>query len=113
MSERETPLMRAIRLAVNRSGLARIVRNNTGFDREHKVRYGLGVGGADLVGLIIGTGRVLALEVKTSSGRATADQERWIAAVNRLGGYAAVVRSVESAIAHVQAAANTGRASDE
>lgn len=90
--------MRQIREAVNLTGRARLVRNQVGFDQERKLRYGLGIGSADLVGVIPG-GRLFALEVKTSAGRTTPEQLAWLRAVRRWGGFAAIVRSVDDAIA--------------
>ncbi len=100
----EASVLRAVRRAVNLDGRVRLVRNNTGFDLERRVRYGLGTGGADLVGLIRATGRGIALEVKTDSGRLSRDQQTWLAAFRRCGGFAAVVRSPDEAIAAVDRA---------
>lgn len=95
----ESTTMRLIRQAVNLDGRARIVRNNVGFDEGHRVRYGLGVGSADLVGILIGSGRGFALEVKTDTGRISKEQAAWLRAFRRNGGFGAVVRSVTDAIA--------------
>lgn len=100
---RETIIMRNIRLAVNRTGRARVVRNNVGLDATSGVRYGLGIGSADLVGMLR-SGRVFALEVKSGPGRLTTEQRAWIAAVRRWGGFATVVRSVEDALAALERA---------
>ena len=97
---RETSLMRAIRAAVNVLPGARFWRNNVGVDSERGVRYGLGIGSADLVGVVHGT--FVALEVKTTTGRVSDDQTRWLDAVRRCGGVAEVVRSVEDAVRVVQ-----------
>ena len=70
-------------------------------------RAGLGVGIADLVGIVTtvsGVGRFVGLEVKTSTGRPSANQKRWLAAVLRFGGFAAIVRSPEEARAAVEKA---------
>jgi hypothetical protein len=68
---------------------------------------GLGVGSSDLIGwrsVVIGpehVGRTLAvfcaLEVKTPRGRATAEQEAFVATVQRMGGIGGVVRSEDEA----------------
>ncbi len=100
---RETQLMQAIRYAVNRTGRARLMRNSVGYDAEARVRYGLGVGSADLVGMLRG-GRVFVLEVKTASGRTTSEQQAWLDTVRRFGGFAAVVRSVDDALAALERA---------
>ncbi len=99
--------MRAIRQAVNLDGRARLVRNNTGVGRalsgEAKIRFGLGNGGADLVGMLRG-GRAFAIEVKTPVGRLRPDQKAWSAAFQAWGGFYAVARSVDEAIAAVDRA---------
>ena len=56
---------------------------------------GLFVGSADLIGWH--HGRFLSLEVKSSTGRPTADQINWRDQVNLAGGIAGIVRSVEEA----------------
>lgn len=99
---RETVIMRNVRLALNRTGRARLVRNNVGVDAAHGIRYGLGVGSADLVGMLR-SGRVFCLEVK-AGGRTTREQAAWLASVRRWGGFAAVVRSVEDAMAALERA---------
>ena len=71
------------------------------------VTYGLCVGSADLVGLVLPFGRFLAIEVKTDQGRATPEQEQWIAIVRNFGGAAGVARSVEDAMALVEEARRT------
>jgi len=61
------------------------------------VKFGLAVGSADIIG-IAPCGRFLAIEIKTSKGRATKEQLRFIEAVNNAGGIAGVCRSVDEAI---------------
>jgi hypothetical protein len=100
----ETELQRKIRLAVCSTGRVTLYRNNSGYAAETRVKYGLGDGGADLVGFVHGTGRFFALEVKTPTGRVRKNQELWIAHVNRNGGYAVVVRSVEEALTALEEA---------
>lgn len=97
---RETALMRNIRLAVNRTGRARLVRNNVGRDQTTHTIYGLGVGSADLVGMLL-SGRAIALEVKTDTGRLRDEQKAWLASFRRWGGFAAVVRSIDEAVAAI------------
>ena len=81
-------------------------RNTTGhtveFDargQARHIRYGLAPGSADLVGLL--DGRFIALEVKTATGRVSADQETWLECVRCNGGFAAIVRSVDEAVAAI------------
>lgn len=61
------------------------------------ITFGLAVGSSDIVG-IAPNGRFLAIEVKTSTGRATKEQLRFIEAVNNAGGIAGIARSVEDAL---------------
>jgi hypothetical protein len=70
-------------------------------------RGGLGAGSADLIGIVrvvrdiarpdLDLGRFIALEVKAPRGVVSDVQKRWLEAVRRMGGFAAVVRSVEEA----------------
>lgn len=101
----EQQIQQQIRLALGR-GDVRLWRNNTGAMRDEQgrlVRFGLAKGSADLIGLRtieVGSARVaqfVALEVKTSTGRTTEEQRHFLALVERMGGIAAVVRSVEEA----------------
>lgn len=98
----ESKVLRAVRIALNRDGRVRVVRNNTGAAQTADgffLRFGLGKGGADLVGLQRGTGRAVAFEVKTATGRVSEDQRRWGVVFEKFGGFYRVVRSPEEAIA--------------
>jgi hypothetical protein len=61
------------------------------------VRAGLPDGSADLVGVLAPSGRWFALEVKSEKGRLRPAQVQWLALVRRMGGFAAVARSVAEA----------------
>jgi hypothetical protein len=91
----------AIRLALSDEPGLVLWRNNVGVAelRGARVRYGLAVGSADLIGCL--SGRFVALEVKTPVGRASQEQRLWLALVRRNGGFAAIVRSVDEARAAV------------
>jgi hypothetical protein len=97
----------------------RVARNNVGvleWAPGKKLRYGLGHGSADLVGIVtvsvwfvagaiwtVSTfGRAFALEVKRPGVKPKPEQVAWLAAFRRLGGFAAVVHSVEEGIAAVE-----------
>jgi len=126
-------LTRPIEAALNKLPGVRVRRNNTGVLEDKRgvpVRYGLGVGSADLVGICevqsvsvpaslealgrvangqVGAlyptrilGRAFCLEVKRPGEKPTADQVRWLESVRRLGGFAAIVHSVEEALACVE-----------
>lgn len=104
----EGVLMRRIMLAVSKVSV--LFRNQSGAYSENGrfIRYGLAnPGGADLIGWtsieitpeMIGRRIAIftALEVKTSKGRATKEQEAFVAAVVRAGGIAAITRSEDEA----------------
>jgi hypothetical protein len=99
---RESPILHAVRAVLAEAGPC--WRNNTGVDTSRGVRYGLGVGGADLVACIpvdlggIRVGRFVGFEVKTASGRLTPEQALWRDAVTRAGGSYHVVRSADEAM---------------
>lgn len=65
------------------------------------MRYGLCVGSADLIGMLAPQGRFLALEVKRPGEKPTKEQELFLELVRKSGGVAAVVTSVEEALAVV------------
>lgn len=102
----ETDIMRAIHEAVVCTGRALLWRNNTGLATygRAKVAYGLGVGGADLVGVLRPSGRAFALEVKTPTGRLSPEQRAWHRAWADAGGFVACVRSVPEALAALEKA---------
>lgn len=118
--EREADIVSAIRRACGKDPRVVLWRNNTGMlpaatrTGTRPLAYGLCVGSADLIGLVAcearAFGRFLALEVKTPTGRPTDHQLRFIALVNSMGWYAAIVRSVDEARAAVDAAARGERA---
>lgn len=112
----ETQIQQAIRIALGDEPDLVLWRNTTGQTEEwnpsdgsaRTLRYGLAVGSADLVGILAvqqrcpGTwaktiGRFFALEVKTPTGRVRPEQTTWLELVRRMGGFAAVVRSVDEA----------------
>ncbi|MGH1502809.1 MAG: VRR-NUC domain-containing protein [Acidimicrobiales bacterium] len=101
----EAKIQAAIRLALGGRRDCVFWRNNTGIHREgvRVIRYGLANGSSDLIGMV--GGRFTALEVKTATGRVSDSQEAFMRLVNKAGGYACVVRSVEEAEAACDAAA--------
>lgn len=72
-------------------------RNTRGFDAERQIKYGVGDGGADYIGLWAPSGRFVGVEFKTAEGRQQANQRDWQALVERLGGIYAIVRSPDDA----------------
>lgn len=103
----ESALTEEIRLALAATGKCVLHRLNSGVAMAqggHYVRFGLGDGAPDLVGWIIGSGRLFALEVKTPTGRVRTNQKAWIDWANKTGAFACVVRSVDDALKALQSA---------
>ena len=104
MNMTETTLMLAIRNTLNQREDVRVFRNNCGFDRERKVKYGLVNGSADLIGWrtltitpeMVGKeiAQFVSVEVKTPKGKTSAEQENWLEQVNCAGGHAIVAREL-------------------
>ena len=95
----ETALSRAIREAIAYLPGVLVWRNNTGKlqDRNGRwVTFGIGVGSADLIGLV--DGRFFALEVKLPGQEPTKEQTAWHEVVRAHGGFVRVVRGVEEAV---------------
>lgn len=103
----EAELYDQIRLAASRMG-CRLFRNNVGVFRtadkaQRFTRSGLGKGSSDLVGwrkISVGgqtVSQFVALEAKTRKGRIRQDQRLFLECVQREGGLAGVVRSVQEA----------------
>lgn len=108
----ETAILHAIRerlgqepdLVLWRNAQATGERWNEKTGRTTMFRGGLGEGTADLVGILAPTGRLVALEVKSASGRVLEAQGQWLSLVRRMGGFAAIVRSVDEAVAAIERA---------
>lgn len=98
-------LVRAVELALGSRPDVRIWRQNSGAfitqDGARHVRTGIN-GMADLSGILSG-GRRLEVECKTGSGRQTPAQLRFGEMITRMGGVYVVVRSVEEAVAAIDA----------
>lgn len=109
---KEADIMRSIQLDLSKDPNIRLFRNNVGVLQDvngQHVRYGLCPGSSDLIGWtavevtpsMVGTRIAIftAQEVKTPTGRVTVEQENFIAAVIRAGGFAGVVRDTSDALA--------------
>lgn len=105
----ESQIQAAIFAALNQ-GSSRLWRNNVGRAETvdgRFIQYGLCVGSSDLIGLQSVTitpdmvGRqvavFVAVEVKSPGKKAKPEQQRFIDAVNRMGGMAGVAHSVDEA----------------
>jgi len=93
---KEADIMRSIQIAATEIGW-RLFRNNTGSLKDRDGRYvtfGLCVGSSDLIGWS-NTGLFVAVEVKTTTGRATPEQLAFLRAVEISGGLAFLCRSVD------------------
>ena len=96
---REGDLMRSIMVALSEDGHF-VARANVGlfFTKDGRpVHAGLPVGFSDLFGHRAGDARAFYLEVKTPTGRVSPQQLAFIAAMQRRGALAGVVRSVDEA----------------
>lgn len=92
--------MRACMLALSEAGCL-IWRQNVGTLKNAAgipIKFGLCVGSSDLIGLTP-TGKFLAVEIKTPTGKATTEQLRFIEAVRSRGGIAGIARSPAEALA--------------
>lgn len=99
--ERASSLLRA---ALRSSGLhhAAIEALGTAYHQlSPAIKYGLGVGSADVI--VCAWGRFLALEFKAEKGRQSEEQKSYEGAVEMAGGRYYIVRSIEDAIAAVEA----------
>jgi len=99
MATAESNISNAIMIALSEAGCL-VWRNNVGVLKDangRPIRYGLGTGSSDLIGLCA-DGTFLAVEVKTATGRVSPAQTAFIAAVRRRGGRAGVARSPADAL---------------
>lgn len=105
-TERERDVVAAVRLAIGRLPDVVLWRNSTGVTRVdgRVLRFGLCVGSADLIGILAPRGRLVALEIKSAEGRASREQEQFLALVRCMGGFGAIVRSVDEALAAIERA---------
>lgn len=95
---KEINIQNLIRLELSKIG-AIVFRNNVGLfltEDGRKIRTGLCIGSADLIGWY--KGKFLAIEVKQPGKNATPDQQNFINQVNDSGGIAFVAHSVDEAV---------------
>jgi len=97
----ETTIMFAVRQALANEPDVLIFRNNVGFDRERRVKYGLALGSSDLVGVLTvrEVGVALFVEVKTPIGRMSDDQKRFREVVLKRGAVHIIARDVDNTMA--------------
>lgn len=96
----ESQILQEVFSALVHSGHIICWRNNSGVAtvRGSRIRFGLGVGSADIVGVMRGSGRFVGFEVKAALGRVSAEQQAWHRVVNEAGGRVYVVRSADEAL---------------
>lgn len=98
----EAQLMLAIRDSLLATGRVMLWRNNVGQlqDRTGRwVKYGIGVGSPDLVGMLRPDGRFFAVEVKLPGEKPTPEQLAWHRAARASGALVIVAHSVDEALA--------------
>lgn len=100
----ESKLLAEIRVALAREPDMVLWRLSAGLSfglDGTQYRAGMVPGASDLIGVGPG-GRFIALEVKTTTGRVSDEQKMFMELVRKKGGFAAVVRSVDEALAAVR-----------
>lgn len=113
MSNPETKIQNAIMLALSEAGCI-VWRNETAgawvgkkvhgegntvtLANARMIQAGLCTGSADLIGIHKPSGRFLAVEVKTGTGRPSDEQQKFLAAVTNAGGIAGIARSTQDAL---------------
>lgn len=110
---RESGIQKAIRKYLSLTGVGLFWRNNTGAlpaigvgGGRFPMRFGLGVGSPDIIGILRPNGRLFGLEIKSATGKLSKEQVAWHKAANEAGAYVAVARSVEDAERHLTLAMN-------
>lgn len=117
----ETPILKAIMIALGNEPDLRVFRNNTGALKDEDgriVEFGLAPGSADIVAILAPHGRAVFLEVKTfrRGSKQSVGQRAFQSAVQALGAPYFVVRSADQAIRavnHVRAAQGADAAGDD
>ena len=107
----EAQIQTAILAAIGALPRVLAERSNTGCAvdaRGRRVQFGV-PGAPDI--RVTAAGRSLAIEVKTATGRQSPEQRRWQAAFERAGGVYVLARDVQTAVAAVRQALDTGGAS--
>ena len=109
----ETKLQNSILLALSNAGclvwrietagawVGRVIHQDGSMvtlSNARMIQAGLIKGGSDIIGIDRATGRFIAIEVKTKTGRPTHEQTRFIDNVRAAGGIAGIARSVQDAL---------------
>ncbi len=95
----ETAIVAATLLALSKLPGVRVWRNSTGVLRvgDRAVRFGL-TGSADILGLLAPSGRLIAVEAKTPTGKQTPEQKSFESMVTKYGGLYLLIHSAEEAV---------------
>jgi hypothetical protein len=107
MNQAETIIMNRILLAVGSRLDCWVWRNNVGAFEDPKhpgrwIRFGV-PGSADILGMLIPSGRMLGIEVKTPTGQLDEKQLRWRTKFIRSGGLYILARSEEQCVRELNA----------
>lgn len=96
----ESTVKAAIRMRLVSEGVLCWVHNVD----NRLMHTGLGLGTADIIGLVPPYGRFLGIEVKRPGRKASPDQIKWLAVVRQFGGVSGVATSIEEAMVLVEEA---------
>lgn len=91
----EADVKKAFDAVVKLTPFLHVWRNNTG--ASGKVRYGLGTGSPDYVGIDTRTGRAVFVELKSPTGKLSKAQEIWHAQARLLGAAVIVINTTDKA----------------
>ena len=105
----EARLLHAIRLALGDDPRVVLWRTTPVAPDPSQPRRGLPPGWPDLCGVVAPSGRWLAIEAKSASGRVAPEQAAWGALLTRMGGVYAICRSVDDALAALDRACQVAR----
>lgn len=100
----ESSILNDCLIALSEAGCT-VWRNNTGVLKDangRPIKFGLCVGSSDIIGMSA-DGFFLAVECKTLTGKASADQERFMSRVRARGGRAGIARTAAQAVQIAQA----------
>jgi len=100
---KEKDLINQILIAISQHG-GRAWRNNSGvaeYANGAKVRYGVGLGGSDIIG-ITKDGKFIAVEVKTGKLKLSPTQATFLKIINSLGGIGIEARSVDDVTSRIK-----------
>lgn len=101
--KREAQILQEVLLAIGSRPDCRVWRSNTGAARGRGgrlIRFGIR-GQADILGLTA-TGRFLAIEVKSATGRLRAEQIAFRDLIQRFNGLYILARSAEDAVSQIE-----------